>query len=158
MKRIPLLVLIILTALAPLAFGAEDVLKTQDARTGPIEIDADSMELRSKENLVLFTGAVTARRGDMVLRADNVQVVIPVEQGHTSTGLESLCAEQMGLERLGDLLQIRCCLADPGPISKLKRDRHFIREQFCPPERVVLLLAKRPREQLGRAVGVSQST
>ena len=71
-KFLPLALLVLL--FAPFAFGAQGGLSEKVGQSGTIEIDADSMELRSAENLVLFSGAVTARRGDMVLQADKVEV------------------------------------------------------------------------------------
>ena len=40
----------------------------------PISVDAQSMELQSKERLVIFTGEVTATKGEMTINADRLEV------------------------------------------------------------------------------------
>jgi lipopolysaccharide export system protein LptA len=42
--------------------------------TQPIEITADALEVRQDEGLAVFTGAVNAIQGELVLRADTLRV------------------------------------------------------------------------------------
>lgn len=46
----------------------------------PISVDARSMELQSKERLVIFTGEVTAVKGEMTINADRIEVRSTEEQ------------------------------------------------------------------------------
>lgn len=63
------------TPCAPRALAAPGGgLLTVNVSNSPVSIDADSMELRQKERLVVFTGAVSARRDDLSIQADRVEV------------------------------------------------------------------------------------
>ncbi len=45
----------------------------------PLEIDADSLEARGDDGLVVFRGNVVARQGDLTLQADRVVVTVDAE-------------------------------------------------------------------------------
>lgn len=52
----------------------------------PIEITADSLEVRQAENVAIFTGAVEAGQGTLRLNADEVTVEYDQEQQDSETG------------------------------------------------------------------------
>jgi lipopolysaccharide export system protein LptA len=66
----------------------------------PIEIDSERMELRGKENIVIFSGSVLTRRGDVDLSSDRL-VVYMVEGGGD---VEKIEAEGNVRIRKGDIL------------------------------------------------------
>ena len=58
-------------AAAPAADGPLAVWKTG---AEPLQIDAKTMDLQGKENVVVFQGEVAARQGELTLHADRVRV------------------------------------------------------------------------------------
>lgn len=61
--------------------------------TAPIEITAESLEVRQADNLAIFAGAVVAGQGTLRLTADRVEVSYDAESGDAETGaIERLVA------------------------------------------------------------------
>jgi lipopolysaccharide export system protein LptA len=58
-------------------------------KTQPIDITSDRVESFTKDNLIVFTGNVTARQKDMVIYADSIEALI-VEDGK---GIEKVTAD-----------------------------------------------------------------
>ncbi len=78
MKRF-FIAILLMTLGATSTLGAEATLEKISKEGVPIEIDSDSMELRSRDNLVIFTGSVSAVRGDMTIQSDRLEVYTAAE-------------------------------------------------------------------------------
>ena len=81
--RLWILVAVLLVALVPgLAAGqlplpgASGGTKSKDDKAQPLTVDADRMERFGKENLVIFSGNVVARRDNSVQYAERVEVYL----------------------------------------------------------------------------------
>jgi lipopolysaccharide export system protein LptA len=72
-RLITALVTIWLTALTVAAFAQAQQLPGRDP-DAPIEIEADTLEVRQEQQLAVFTGNVVAVQGGMTLKTDEMQV------------------------------------------------------------------------------------
>ena len=90
MKRIVILAAFLAALSASLpASAAEGTLLKMQGTDRPVEIDSESMELRNQERTVVFLGSVSARREDMTLQADRVEVKI-AEKGENVERIRAL--------------------------------------------------------------------
>lgn len=91
-KRFHLIALAALVAVGALGTGGADA-QTKGPFGGfkhdsaaPIEIVADSLEVRQSENLAIFTGKVVAGQGTLRLTADQLTVTYAAGESDTETG------------------------------------------------------------------------
>lgn len=85
--------LILLVLGAPLASAQEiSALKGHDT-DGSIEISADSVEVRQRDDIVVFVGNVVATQGDMVFQADRVTVYYTATDTASDPQMSRLDAE-----------------------------------------------------------------
>lgn len=71
-----------------LAQEAVSALKEHDTRS-PIDISADRLEVRSKDDLAVFEGRVEAVQKDLTLKADRITVYYDKAAGQKSSGTSS---------------------------------------------------------------------
>lgn len=93
-------IILLLLAVATMATAAPSTLTGAADSELPIEVDAEKMELRGKENLVIFSGSVVSRRGDVDLSSDELVVFLD-EEGKEVQRIE---AEGNVRIRKGDIL------------------------------------------------------
>ena len=82
------------------AVAQPSLLKGATDSTVPIEVDSERMELRSKENIIVFSGSVVSRRADVNLSCDRL-VVYMTEGGED---VEKIEAQGNVRIRKGDIL------------------------------------------------------
>lgn len=70
------LVAVILLFFAGAGICAEATLPDVAGRGEPIDVKSEATEFRGKENLVIFTGSVVARRGNMTITSDRLEVYL----------------------------------------------------------------------------------
>jgi lipopolysaccharide export system protein LptA len=99
-KRIGLLITVFFLLSGALSLAAESGVLKMRGDSKPIEIDSESMELRNQERTVIFIGSVVARRDDLTLQADRVEVKM-AEKGQD---VETIHAIGNVRVRKGDLL------------------------------------------------------
>jgi len=68
--------LVLAVLLAVGARGAEAPLGTWAQGKEPLQVDAQSLEVRGEEARVVFSGQVRARQGDLTLEADRLEVTL----------------------------------------------------------------------------------
>ena len=82
------------------AVAQPSLLRGATDSTVPIEVDSERMELRSKENIIVFSGSVVSRRADVNLSCDRL-VVYMTEGGED---VEKIEAQGNVRIRKGDIL------------------------------------------------------
>ncbi|WP_169709445.1 lipopolysaccharide transport periplasmic protein LptA [Deferrisoma camini] len=89
-----------MTVLAAAAGAAQAPLGTWAQGKEPLQVDAQSLEVRGEEARVVFSGQVRARQGDLTLEADRLEVTLDPE----TRELRSAYAEGNVRIRRGDVL------------------------------------------------------
>jgi len=74
----------------------QNLLQSSQNNDQPIEITADTLEVRQSDNLAIFRGQVDAIQGDLLLRAD----VLVVHYREKSASDDNASDDQMGVSRI----------------------------------------------------------
>ncbi len=86
--------------MAALCHGTEHKGLAGGRTSEPIDVESDSMELKSKDNLVIFSGSVTAKRGDMTVQSEALTIYLMEK----SQDIERIEAEKKVGIRRGDMI------------------------------------------------------